>query len=545
MSSTADVRIGPAGTTVGFQLRNAGDAPATGVGAVYDAGTTSDDVILSVPEGSTDCRQVGRTADCRHGELAAGQDLLVYPIVLRSTPDARPGPAGTVRVSVSAQGPDGAVSASYELPVSIRASGSGLVASVGDLGSAQQRVGGGDRRPLDATVFNFGDTALPGFLLNITLPLGATFGERYSDCVYDDDWPGEPPAGYVYGPQRVTCRMNLILEPGAGVAFSDPQSGDAAFNLVFGKNLPGPAEEAGWFEAAELDDQALPDALSRTGTTAGPSLADKIAELRAEAEQRNGTGPPSRAKPRSAGERTPDEPPTTGPPATAGQHDTAGPQNPAGPQATTGGAGPARVDAEAGTNVDEFSIWTKANSHDLEVRATAVTGSVGDTVEVPYTITNHGPSDGAATWRIVAPSGTVLLPSQWCAFRDEAGESIAELSEVDCGTESQWPATASGEGVLSSVVRVKINSTPGTNGTVTVRSVGPSTETGPKSNTAKIVFNEPGGGGGAVDGDDDGLPITGARTGPIAAVGAGVLLLGAVLLLLGRRRRSTVPPPSE
>ncbi|MGI5147977.1 hypothetical protein ACQEVC_16645 [Plantactinospora sp. CA-294935] len=524
ISSAVDATIDTAGTTIGFHLRNAGDAPATGVSAIYDAHSTTGDVIFSVPSGDEDCRQSRKAADCQHGDLAPGQERLVQPIMLRSTEDARPGPAGIVRVSVSAQGPDGTVSTTYELPVSIRATGSGLVAEVDDLGSAQQRVGGGDRSPLHATVFNFGNSTLPGFLLTITLPLGATFAERYADCVYGGDRPGDPPTGYVYGPQQVTCQMHLILEPGAGVGFSDPVSGDAAFNVVFGKNLPGPAEAAGRFEAGELA-EPLPEAQRRAGAPDGPSLADKLAELRTRAEQRAGTGQQSLVTPRTPEQAGGSEQRTT-----------------PGRQATTGDADPARVAAAAEPDVAEFSIWTKPNNHDLEVRATSVTGSVGDTVELPYTITNHGPSDGGAAWRIVAPSGTVLLPSPGCTFRDEQGEPVAELTEVDCGTESQWPATASGAGVVSSVVRVKIKSAPGTNGTITIRGLGPSTETGPKSNTAQLLINEPGGGGGA---DDDGLPITGVRTGPISAVGGSALLLGAVLLLLGRRRRPTASPPSE
>ncbi|WP_159079574.1 peptidase [Plantactinospora sp. BC1] len=512
ITSAVDATIDAAGTTIGFRLRNTGDAPATDVGAVYDAQPTTDDVIFVVPAGPEDCYQSRKAADCRHGELAAGQERVVQPFMLRSGPNARPGPAGVVRVSVTGQGPDGAVSATYELPVTIRATGSGLVAEVDDIGSEAQRVGGGDRRPLHTTVFNFGTRTLPGFALTITLPLGATFVERYGDCVYEDDLPGEPPTGYVYGPQRVTCQMHLILEPGSGVAFSDPVSGDAAFNVVFGKNLPGPAEQTGRFEVGELD-QPLPEAQRRAEAPAGPSLADRVAELRTRAEQRAGSGQRDRITRTTPG------------------------------RATTGSTAPSPAAAGAEPNVDQFSIWTKPNSQDLEVRATEVTGSVGDTVDVPYTITNHGPSDGGAAWRIVAPSGTVLLPSQWCTFRDEQGEQIAEATEVDCGTDSRWLATASGEGVVSSVVRVKITSTPGTNGKITIRGLGPSTETGPKSNSAQLVINQPGGGGGADD--DDGLPITGVRTGPIAAVGAGALLLGAVLLLLGRRRRPAAPPSAE
>ncbi|MDG4789418.1 hypothetical protein O7626_26420 [Micromonospora sp. WMMD1102] len=537
VTGAAQATIDATGTTIGFHLGNTGDAPATGLDAVYDASSTTGDVVLTVPAGSgQDCQLTGKTVRCRHGDLAPGQETMVQPIMLRGAPGARPGPAGSVRVSVSAQGPDDStVSATYELPVRIQATGSGLTAEVDDLGSAQQRVGGGDRRPLHARVFNSGDSTVPGFRLTITLPQGATFAERYTDCTYGDDLPGEPADGYVYGPQRVTCPMQVILEPGNGVGFSDPVSGDAAFTVVFGKNLAGPAEETGRFEVDVLE-QPLAEARRGAGTPDGPSLAERVGQLRTAAESRAGAGQPARGKPR-APERPGGNEPTTTPERPGQDEPTTTPDR----QDDTDGPGPARPATAAQPHVAEFAVWTKSNSHDLEVRATAVTGSVGDTVEVPYTVTNHGPSDGAAGWRIVAPSGTVLLPSQWCAFQDEQGAAVAELTEVDCRTDDRWPATASGAGVVSTVVRVKIKSATVTGGTITVRGLGPSTESGPKSNTTQILVNEPGGGGGA----DDGLPITGVRTGPIAAIGAGALLLGTVLLLFGRRRRAAAPPPAE
>jgi hypothetical protein len=87
---------------------------------------------------------------------------------------------------------------------------------------------------------------------------------------------------------------------------------------------------------------------------------------------------------------------------------------------------------------------------------------------------------------------------------------------------------------------VKIKSTPGTNGSIAVRSIEPSAELKPENNTAKIVINEPSGGGGAGE-----LPITGVRVGLIGGIGAGAVVLGAVLFLLTRRRRVVAHPPSS
>lgn len=508
LSNANDANIDNAGTSIGLYLYNYGDAPATDVTVTYDGSSLTDDVVVTVEDFVEGCRQTGKTVACDHGDLQPGQTELVYLITLASRPGSTPGEAGKVDVTLTGKGPDDSVStATWGLPVTIMPAGPNLVASAENIGSEQDRVGAGDTRPLNAALVNKGDTAMEGFYVTIGLPTGATFAERYSDCVYSIDWPGEPPAGYVYGPSTVTCRTTLALLPDEGLALFDPETGEAVFNATFGKNLPGPERDLGFFEVGPLDEQQLPDTRARARSAGGaPSFADKVAELRAQAKD--------------TPTAQPGDPGTASKPGTASAPETA-------------------RDSETASNLAEFEIWTKANSHDFGVSATTVTGDVGDTVEVPYTITNHGPSDGSAGWRIVAPSGTVLLPSERCYFHDGQGNPVAELPEVTCNTESEWPAKASGAGVVTATIRVKINSTPGTDGTITVNPSGPSEELEPENNTAKIVINESTGGGGGE------LPITGVQVGLIAAIGGGSLAIGTLLFLVARRRRDVVPSPSE
>jgi LPXTG-motif cell wall-anchored protein len=60
--------------------------------------------------------------------------------------------------------------------------------------------------------------------------------------------------------------------------------------------------------------------------------------------------------------------------------------------------------------------------------------------------------------------------------------------------------------------------------------------------------SHPGGataGSGGGSGGGSGLPVTGTRTALIAAVGAGIILTGAILLLVGRRRRVRLETPAD
>ncbi|MEO3821004.1 peptidase [Plantactinospora sp. B24E8] len=515
VTGTVSPYIHESGVTIGLNLANQGKGAATDVTVRYNGDQLTDDVLVSLTDTAAGCQLTGKSVLCEHRDLAPGQVDLVEQIILTSRPDARPGTGGAMSVTLAGTGPDGTpASIMFPLDVEILPDPD-LVVAAEDVGSDDDRVGAGDTRPLRAVVVNRGITEAQNVRVKATLPVGATFAERYEECVYEGDRPGTPPAGYVYDATSVTCVLPLTLQPGDGLVLADEETDEALFNATFGRNLPGPTRHSGSFEVDEDDQSPLPGARSRAAPDGSSSAPPADPAQTAPAQSTPAQPAPSRTAPDGQTSRLAE-------------------------RVTVLRAADARTTRAARDpwpdNVNdlkpaaEFTIWSKANTYDFAVAVPSLTGAVGDTVEVAYTITNRGPSDGSASWRIVAPSGTVLLPSEWCEFRDDQGRPATELSAVECGAKDDWPAEASGSGTVSATVRVKIKSEPGTNGTITVRPHGHSTETSTSNNTARIVINKPGGGGGE-------LPITGARPGPTGALGASAVLLGVLLLLLVRRRR--------
>jgi hypothetical protein len=424
---------------------------------------------------------------CAHSDLAPGQVDTVYPFALASKQGAPAGPAGKVTATIRGTAPDGTVaSGGGDLDVTIVATGPDLVAEAADLNSPDDRVGPGDQVGIRAGLYNSGDTAAEGFYVRLQVPTGARLLEQYEDCTYTDYWPGEHPDGYAYGPSEVVCTAPLMLEPGAGLQLADADTGEPLFSAYFGKNILGPAELDGYFEVGLLDDLAKPSARMSVRKGHGKSFADAMARSR------------STTKVQAARE----------------------------------------VDTE--DNSAFYKVWTKPNTIDFSVTATAVRAGIGDTVEIPYTLVNNGPSDGGASWRIVAPSGTVLVRGgdQWCYFLDDEGQETDELPAVHCSTEGEWPSKASNQGTVTGKVKVHVISTPGDDGTITVKNLGPSKETNPANDVAALVINTPGGGGG-------GLPVTGTRVGVVGGAGAAALALGVLLFLFARRRRIIMVTPDE
>jgi hypothetical protein len=119
----------------------------------------------------------------------------------------------------------------------------------------------------------------------------------------------------------------------------------------------------------------------------------------------------------------------------------------------------------------------------------------------------------------------VLLPADWCWTDGAAQRQQPESAKLRCNFESIFPATASGYGRLRHTVRLKIKSSPGTDGTIVVDATMESTESDPADNTAAIVITGTGGEGGS-------LPVTGPSTGLLAGAGTGMVVLGAALYLL-------------
>lgn len=485
ISYDAGGEVDNSGRLVGVYAYNWGDEPASDVTATFDASGLRD-VDISVPDWIDYCQLDSRVVTCQLTGLAAEHTEWFRAFELKSRQQAEPGPAGTVKGTIRAFGPDGAEhTGGGDLEVTIVASGPDLVAFTEDLNSANDRVGGGDVRPVTAAIYNDGDTPTSDWYVQISVPTGAGIVERYSDCEYRDWWPGEHPPGYVYGPNVVTCPAPAGSDPlgaGEGLVFAD-EDGESLFHVEFGKNLRGPDEDAGSVQVGLVDDleaERAPRKVTRKGSS-GKTFADAVAELKTTTRAAN------------------------------------------------------RGEGNTDNNWVSFAIWTKPNTHDFAVTAEPVSGSIGDVVEIPYTVINNGPSDGAAGWTFKAPTGTVLVRDNgdedgpWCYFMDEDGHPVDELPEVNCSTEGEFPAKASGYQGVKEKIKLRIISTPGDDGTLRVRPHPENAESNPANDEVELVVTVGGSGGG--------LPITGANTGLVGAAGGGVVAIGTALFLFARRRR--------
>lgn len=126
----------------------------------------------------------------------------------------------------------------------------------------------------------------------------------------------------------------------------------------------------------------------------------------------------------------------------------------------------------------------------------------------------------------------------WCYFLDQDGQPVEELPEVTCGTESEWPAVGSGYQGVKETMKLRINPTPGDDGTLRVRPHPESAESDPANDEVKLVVTVGGSGGGG--GGGGGLPITGANTALLGGIGGGVVVIGAALIYFARRRRTAI-----
>ncbi|MEQ4302666.1 hypothetical protein ABNF97_14905 [Plantactinospora sp. B6F1] len=490
MSYGIDANIDNTETIVPVYLYNYGDAPATDVTVAFD-GSGLRDVTIKAWEYAEECKLAGAVVTCEYPNLAPGQVESVYPFTLASKPRSEPGPAGAVKATIRGVAPDGTTyTGGGDLEVTVVPTGPDLVAEAADLNTADDRVGPGDKRGFRGALYNDGDSPAEGFYVRIQTPTGGRWVEEYDDCTYTDYWPGEHPEGYVYGPSEVVCTAPLTLAPDEGFLLFDPETGETIFTAAFGKNLEGPTEIDGYLEVGLLDDLGESAARVTTRKGKGKSFADAVSGFRS----------------------------------------------------TKKAAASVAREVDTEDNVTYYKVWTKANTNDFAVSAKPVTGAIGDVVTVPYTLVNHGPSDGAATWYIVAPSGTVLVRGgdRWCYFHDENGHVTDEAPETWCSIESFWPAKASGSGTVTGAIKVRITSTPGDDGTIKVTSRGASKDPEPSNDVAPLSIDVTGGGGGGGS-----LPITGVKAGLAGGVGAAVIALGVLLHVLARRRRIVTVTPKE
>ncbi|MET7968188.1 peptidase [Micromonospora sp. NPDC005305] len=492
--------IDNSGTTIGMYVYNYGEADASAVTVTLDLSKLSDAVTASVSDWDDTCKLADAKVTCTVGRLEAGQVTNLYPVSLASRTGAAPGDAGSVTVTI-AGGEDDANPGdnTTTFPVTVVPSGPDLVAAADNLNDKAHPVGAGDRLPLYSGVLNEGDSPATDFTVRVDLPTGATFVERYSDCTYVDYYPKDIGGPYVYGPSQVTCTVPLTLKPGEGLLLFDDETDTSLFNITFGRNLPGPDESYAAFSTALAGEaQAAKKVAAAKGT--GPSFASAAEKLHAKAVRAG-------LARQSVVERELDE----------------------------------------SDNYADFRFWSKKNTLDVAVTAPPVKGTVGQTVDLAYEVVNNGPSDGGGPGVVItAPGGTVLLPSEWCWTDGTPGKQLPESAKLRCNFESEFPSVASGWGRIKVTVKLKIKSTPGTNGTIVVDGATSSTESKPENNTARIVITgAEGGSGDGSGGSGGGLPVTGAPAAALAGGGAAVLALGAVLFVMFRRRRVAFQTPRD
>ena len=498
----ADVDVN--GATVGTYVYNYGEAPASAVTLTFDLSKLDDSVEASVPEWTEQCELAAAKVTCAIGQLDAGRTGDLMPLILTSRPGARPGPAGEVTATIDGAEDDAnPADDTTTFPVTVIASGPSLVALADDVSTEQEPVSPGDRVPFLGAVGNDGDSTATGAFLQLVTSTYTTVVERYSDCTYIDYYPDDKGGDYVYGPSEVVCPLP-DLDPGDGLLLFDPESGESLFTLTFGRNMPGPTDHYGVLEA-----RTASQARSAKGVKGvkgdGPKFADAVQDLRAR----------TAASKKSAAERD----------ATLEELDERDSYAP-------------------------FRYWSTKNTLDVRVEAEPIRGAVGATVELPYRVINGGPSDGGGpSVLITAPTGTVLLPAEWCWTDGTEYQQRPESKKLRCNFESEYPTVASGYGTVEHTVKLKITSTPGADGTIHGESccVG-STESDKSNNTAPIVFSAPADGSGDGSGGGTGgggLPVTGTPVALVAGVGGAVLVLGLVLTVGFRRRRVVLRAPQD
>jgi hypothetical protein len=203
-----------------------------------------------------------------------------------------------------------------------------------------------------------------------------------------------------------------------------------------------------------------------------------------------------------------------------------------------------QIESDPSDNIAEFDLQVGRNTADVYVTAATVRAKVGQTVALPFTIGNHGPATGSATFTVTAPEGAVIVASDddasdWCySAARGAGKPWTEAAKVSCAVEDELrPGT---EMDLSLTMRV--DRLGGKKGSITVAYDGfASTDARSANNTVAIVVAAPVAYDNAPvtpDDDADTLPDTGWRGGSVAAVGAATLLFGVVLMMTSRSRRT-------
>lgn len=193
----ADLGVGIAGTTlaattsgkeINVTLTNHGPGPATGVFVDFDlAALDTAKVEFEVPDADA-CRTEGDVVSCGIIDVAAGQAL---DLGVRLTSRGGSGGAGELTATVRHGGTDGnAANDTATAPVEIAGGGADLYAYAPDVPFDPEtgrtgKVAPGGTADLLYAVGNYGDEAVAGVRLTITLPEHVTFVEKEPGCGYN------------------------------------------------------------------------------------------------------------------------------------------------------------------------------------------------------------------------------------------------------------------------------------------------------------------------------------------------------------------------
>jgi hypothetical protein len=209
-------------------------------------------------------------------------------------------------------------------------------------------------------------------------------------------------------------------------------------------------------------------------------------------------------------------------------------------------ASPALVPGDDLNNYDnavEFAVAVPKHAADSVAIGAGISGSAGETKSIQVGVRDDGPADvliPSESWALSAnvtlPAGvTVLAVDQQCAPIIDGKTDWDKQGKPDGLSYQCFPpedVTAGHEYLFP--FKVKVTGSAGAAGSIVVDGGVQDPDTG--NNTAAIMLTVATGGTG---GGEGGLPVTGARVGVVAGIGALLVVAGAVALVLVRRRRIT------
>ncbi|MQA24650.1 MAG: hypothetical protein GEU94_04090 [Micromonosporaceae bacterium] len=215
------VTVGSPGKFVRVDVDNWSPNPAKNVQLTVEVGDLSDQVDVELPGEDFECEVEGSTSVCQYPDLAGNDTDTFVNFKVTPKPDAKEGPAGTVRLTLTSDNPDSDPDNNKaDVEIELVGPGPDLTAYAAQVGPVKP---GKTVKP-DLAFVNQGDQPSGGFSLTITLPRHASFTERVSGCSYSS------------GGRKVSCAdSDFPLEPGEG-AFLHPD----AFRIKVAKGAPGP-----------------------------------------------------------------------------------------------------------------------------------------------------------------------------------------------------------------------------------------------------------------------------------------------------------------